>query len=91
MASRAPVVFKQRDYDGRESSMSSVTRFVFMGRWWLFALLVLSIVGVPLAILYLLNGTLMIRTEMDDPESFITQLQTGRLPARPPVAGGGAQ
>jgi hypothetical protein len=59
--------------------MSKVVRYEFMGSWMLFWLLGISIIGIPLAILYLMNGTIRIEDEMDDPEQFLAEFRSGKL------------
>ena len=59
--------------------MSKVVRYEFMGSWMLFWLLGISIIGIPLAILYLLNGTIRIEDELDDPEQFLAEFRSGKL------------
>ena len=52
--------------------MSKIVRYEFMGSWLYFWLLCISGIGIPVAILYLLNGTLRIEDEMTDPEQFVS-------------------
>ncbi|HTL03360.1 MAG TPA: hypothetical protein VL243_14070 [Vicinamibacterales bacterium] len=59
--------------------MSKVVRYEFMGSWMLFWLLGISIIGIPLAILYLMNGTIRIEDELDDPEQFLAEFRSGKL------------
>ena len=59
--------------------MPKVIRYEFMGSWMLFWLLGISIIGIPLAILYLMNGTIRIEDEMDDPEQFLAEFRSGKL------------
>jgi len=59
--------------------MSKIVRYEFMGSRILFWLLSVSGVGIPLAILYLLNGTVRIEDDMDDPERFIAAFRSGGL------------
>jgi hypothetical protein len=51
--------------------MSNVVRYEFMGSWVLFWFLFITGIGMPFAILYLLDGTLRLQTEVDDPEKFV--------------------
>ena len=51
--------------------MSKVIRNEFLGNWLLFSVLCLTVIGIPLAVLYLLSGTIRIETEMEDPETFV--------------------
>ena len=52
--------------------MSKVIRYEFMGSWLLFWLFCITGILIPVAILYLLNGTLRIEDEMSDPEEFVS-------------------
>jgi hypothetical protein len=58
--------------------MSKIIRYEFMGNWLLFWLLCITGIGIPFAILYLLNGTLRIEDEMADPEQFVSAFRAGK-------------
>jgi len=58
--------------------MSKIVRYEFMGSWLYFWLHCISGIGIPVAILYLLNGTLRIEDEMTDPEQFVSAFRAGR-------------
>jgi hypothetical protein len=53
-------------------SMSKIIRYEFMGSWLFFWFLCITVIGIPVAILYLLNGMLRIEDEMADPEQFVS-------------------
>ncbi|HNY39674.1 MAG TPA: hypothetical protein PKJ41_04745 [Bryobacteraceae bacterium] len=55
--------------------MSKIIRYEFMGSWFHFWVLSITVIGIPLALLYLLSGTLRIESEMDDPEHFVEQFR----------------
>jgi hypothetical protein len=59
--------------------MSRIIRKEFLGNWLLFTLLCITIIGIPLAVLYLLSGTIGIETEMEDPEQFVAALRAGKM------------
>jgi hypothetical protein len=59
--------------------MSKIIRNEFMGSWLLFWLLCLTVIGLPLALLYLLSGTIRIEDEMDDPERFVAAYRQGKF------------
>jgi hypothetical protein len=59
--------------------MSKVIRHEFMGSWLLFWLLCITGIGIPFAVLYLLNGTICIETEMNDPEQFVADFRAGKI------------
>ncbi len=58
--------------------MPKIIRYEFLGNWLLFWLLSITVIGIPLAILYLLSGTVRIEHEMEDPEKFVAQFRAGR-------------
>lgn len=62
--------------------MSKIIRHEFMGSWVLFWLLCITFVGIPVAILYLLDGTVRIEDDMADPEQFMADFRSGRLKRR---------
>jgi hypothetical protein len=59
--------------------MSKIIRNEFMGSWFLFSILCITGIGIPLAVLYLLSGTIRIETEMTDPEQFIAAYRAGKV------------
>ena len=59
--------------------MSKVVRYQFMGSGLLFWLLCITGLGIPLALLYLLYGTVRIDSEMSDPEQFVEEFRMGKL------------
>lgn len=59
--------------------MSKIIRYEFMGSWFRFWVLCLTIVGIPVAILYLIDGTLRIEHDIDDPERFVEEFRSGKL------------
>ena len=62
--------------------MSKLIRFEFLGSWLLFWLFAITVIGIPLAILYLLSGTVVLSQPMDDPERFVSEFRSGRLNRR---------
>lgn len=58
--------------------MSKIARFEFMGSWLYFSLLCVTVVGIPIAILYLMSGTLCIVHEVTDPEEFVSEFRDKR-------------
>ncbi len=59
--------------------MPKIVRYEFMGSSLAFWLLCATGVFIPVAILYLLNSTVRIEHEMDDPEKFIAEFRAGKL------------
>ena len=66
--------------------MSSIVRYEFMGSWFYFWLLSITVIGIPLALLYLISGTLRIEHQMDDPERFVESFRAGRPAPGPGVS-----
>lgn len=62
--------------------MAKIIRYEFLGNWLLFWGLSITVIGIPLAILYLLSGTVRIEHEIDDPEQFVAQFRAGRLSSK---------
>lgn len=58
--------------------MPKIIRCEFMGSWLIFWLLCITGIGIPVAILYLLNGTLCIEHEVTDPEQFVSTFRAGK-------------
>ncbi len=54
--------------------MSKIVRYQFMGSWVWFWFLCISIIGIPIALLYLVNGTLRVEEDIDDPEKLIERI-----------------
>ena len=48
--------------------MSKIVRYRFMGSWISFWLLCVTVIGLPIAALYLLTGTVRLDTDVDNPE-----------------------
>ncbi len=63
--------------------MSKIVRYEFMGSWLFFWALCITVIGIPLGILYLISGMLKVEHEMDDPERFIAAYRSGRLGRKP--------
>jgi hypothetical protein len=58
--------------------MSKVVRHEFVGSWIWFWFLCVTVVLIPIGVLYLIGGTVRIETEMEDPEAFIVAYRAGR-------------
>ena len=59
--------------------MSKIVRYEFMGNWFLFWVLCVTVVFIPIAVLYLIGATLQLQTEVDDAESFATAYRAGKV------------
>jgi hypothetical protein len=62
--------------------MSKIVRYRFLGNSYWFWLLCVSVVGLPVALLYLLQGTIRIEEQLDDPERFVEEFRAGRVGRR---------
>jgi hypothetical protein len=58
--------------------MSKIVRYEFVGSWLWFWLMSISVIGIPFAILYFVNGLLRLDSEMPDPEGFVRDFKAGR-------------
>ncbi len=58
--------------------MSRIIRHEFVGSWLLFWLLCITVIGLPLAVLYLVNGTVRIESEFDDAEQVMANVRSRR-------------
>ena len=59
-------------------NMSKIVRYEFVGSWMLFWLFCISGIALPLAVLYLINGTIRIEEEMENPNQFVADLRSAR-------------
>jgi hypothetical protein len=58
--------------------MATISRYQFMGSWLYFWLLCITGVGIPLAVLYLLTGTIRIEEQVADADRLLDALADGR-------------
>ncbi len=58
--------------------MTTIARHEFMGSWLYFWLLCISVVGLPLALLYLLNGTIRVEEQVEEGERVLSTLRAAR-------------
>ncbi len=63
---------------GSKGKMAKIVRSEFMGSSLGFWLLCVTIIGIPLAILYLVNGTIRVEEDINDPERFLQGFREGR-------------
>ncbi len=59
--------------------MGKIVRLQFMGNWIIFWLLCLTVIGLPIALLYLVNSTVRLESELNDPELFVQEFRDGKL------------
>jgi hypothetical protein len=62
-----------------DKAMSKIVRREFVGSKWLFFLLCLFGITFPFAIIYLLEATVTIEDDMEDPEKFMDALRLGKV------------
>ncbi len=58
--------------------MSKIVRYEFMGSWLYFWFCCVTIIGIPIALLYLLNGAVRVEDEMADPEAFLSKYRAAK-------------
>jgi hypothetical protein len=56
--------------------MDKIVRREFRGNWLLFWLLCMTGFGLPLALIYLLNGTVEVHSECQDAEAVMEKIRT---------------
>lgn len=57
--------------------MGKIVRYEFIGSPMLFWLMCISLVGIPRAILYLIEATVGIEESLDDPTEFLEKYRSG--------------
>lgn len=62
--------------------MSKIVRYEFMGSWLIFWLLFILGVTMPFALLYLLENTVRLDSEVSDPERFVEEFRAGKLTSK---------
>ena len=68
----------RRNRTGKEIRMATISRYEFMGNWAYFWFACITIVGIPLAVLYLINGTVRIDEHVEDGERLVSALRARR-------------
>ena len=58
--------------------MATISRYEFMGSWLYFWFLCVTGVGIPVAILYLVNGTIRVDEHVEDAERVVSALRARR-------------
>jgi hypothetical protein len=58
--------------------MATIVRYEFMGSWFYFWLLCITGIGLPLAFLYLVNGTVRVEDQVEDAERIVSALRARR-------------
>jgi hypothetical protein len=62
--------------------MSKVVRYDFLGSWLLFWLACVTVVLIPIGVLYLITGIVQTETEMDRPEEFVEAYRAGKIKSK---------
>lgn len=60
--------------------MAKVVRYEFLGSVFWFCLLCLTVIGIPLALLHLMDGTVRFEEDVRDPTALLDAYRAGRLP-----------
>ena len=55
--------------------MDKIVRREFVGNWILFWLLCVTVIGIPIAILYYVNGTVVIEQQIENAEQFMQEFR----------------
>jgi hypothetical protein len=55
--------------------MDKIVRREFVGNWILFWLLCVTLIGIPIAILYYVNGTVVIEQQIENAEQFMQEFR----------------
>jgi hypothetical protein len=55
--------------------MATVSRYEFMGSWLYFWFLCVTLVGIPIAVLYLITGTIRVEEQVNDAEQLADRLR----------------
>jgi hypothetical protein len=58
--------------------MAKIVRYDFLGSPVLFWLLCLTVLGIPMALIYLMTATVRIEHEIENPEEFLAQFKADR-------------
>jgi hypothetical protein len=64
------------------NAMGQIVRYEFLGSFPLFFVLCITGIGVPLAVVYLLQNTVGVVETLDDPARFVREYRAGGLKRR---------
>ena len=59
--------------------MANVVRYDFLGNPLVFWFLCLTVIGIPMAIIYLMTSTLRIEDSVENPEEFVARYKAGKI------------
>jgi hypothetical protein len=62
--------------------MGKITRYQFLGSDVLFWFLIMTGVGIPIAVLYLIGSTIAIEEDVPNPTEFVEKFRSGELSRR---------
>ena len=60
--------------------MSTLSRYEFVGNAFVFWLMAVLVITIPIAILYLMQSTLCVQTEVEDAEDIVERWRAGERP-----------
>ena len=64
--------------------MGKIVRYEFLGNPMLFWFMGISLIGIPMAILYLISFTVRIEESLDDPTEFLEKYRSGEYKRKKP-------
>ena len=59
--------------------MGKIVRYQFLGSDLFFWFLCMTIAGIPIAVLYLINSTVAIEEDLPNPNEFLEQFRAGKF------------
>ncbi len=59
--------------------MGKIVRYEFIGNPMLFWFLCITVVGIPMAVLYLIGGIVGIEERVDNPGAFLDEYRSGKF------------
>ena len=59
--------------------MGKIVRYEFLGNPTRFWFLCLTVIGIPMAILYLIDATVRIEESLNDPGEFLERYRSGKI------------
>jgi len=64
--------------------MGKIVRYEFLGVPMLFWFMCITLIGIPMAILYLIGATVRIEERLDDPSEFLEKYRAGEYKRKKP-------
>ncbi|MCH8204762.1 MAG: hypothetical protein IID09_06330 [Candidatus Hydrogenedentes bacterium] len=59
--------------------MGKIVRYEFLGNPMRFWFMCITVIGIPMAILYLIEATVGIQESLDNPEEFLEKYRSGKF------------